>query len=124
MLLQIHHAQITIPKGEEDKAREFYCDFLGLSEIEKPESLRGRGGFWLELNGFQIHIGTEDDFDRTKTKAHLAYQVEDLEVWREKLKGRGIQTVKGVVIPNFRRFEFRDPFRNRVEFLEKTEQLQ
>ncbi len=118
MILQVHHAQITIPKGEEDTAREFYCEFLGLKEVEKPESLRGRGGFWLELGGFQIHIGTEDDFDRTKTKAHLAYQVEDLDGWRDKLERRGIKTIEGVKIPNFRRFEFRDPFDNRVEFLE------
>lgn len=123
MILQVHHAQITIPKGEDNKAREFYCEFLGLSEIEKPGSLRGRGGFWLELGGFQIHIGSEDDFDRTKTKAHLAYQVENLEVWRDKLERRGIKTIEGVKIPNFRRFEFRDPFDNRVEFLEKTQDV-
>lgn len=124
MIKQVHHAQITIPKGEEAKAREFYRDFLGLKEIEKPESLKNRGGFWLELGGFQIHIGTEDGFDRTKTKAHLAYQVEDLEVWRKKLERRGIETLDGVEIPHFRRFEFRDPFGNRVEFLEKTGQFQ
>lgn len=120
MLLKIDHAQITIPKGEETKAREFYCEFLGLTEIEKPESLKGRGGFWMEIGGFQIHVGTEDDFDRTKTKAHLAYQVENLVDWREKLEKRGIETIDGVEIPNLRRFEFRDPFGNRVEFLQKN----
>lgn len=118
MILQVHHAQITIPKGEEARAREFYCEFLGLIEIEKPKSLRGRGGFWLELDGFQIHIGSEEDFDRTKTKAHLAYQVENLEFWRERLNMRGIETIEGVKIPNLERFEFRDPFGNRVEFLQ------
>ena len=119
MLIKIHHAQITIPKGAESKAREFYCALLGLREIPKPEALQGRGGFWLELDGFQIHIGTEDDFDRTKTKAHIAYLVEDLENWREKLQDRNVKIIEGVSIPNFRRFEFRDPFGNRVEFLQK-----
>ncbi len=119
MLLQIHHAQITIPKGEEEKAREFYCDFLGLKEIAKPASLQNRGGFWMELSGFQIHVGTENDFDRTKTKAHLAYEVKDLESWRESLENQGIKVLESVPIPNFNRFEFRDPFGNRVEFLEK-----
>ncbi len=120
MLLNVNHAQITIPKGEEASAREFYCDFLGLKEIEKPESLKGRGGFWMELGGFQIHVGAEDGFDRTRTKAHLAYEVEDLEFWREKLKARGVETMEGVEIPYVKRFEFRDPFGNRVEFLERT----
>ncbi|MEO6589053.1 MAG: VOC family protein [Pyrinomonadaceae bacterium] len=120
MILRVQHAQITIPKGEEEKAREFYCEFLGLIEIPKPESLKMRGGFWLLLNDFQIHIGTEEDFDRTKTKAHLAYEVENLEMWREKLKARNITILDGVKIPDYERFEFRDPFGNRVEFLEKS----
>ena len=119
MIIKVQHAQITIPKGEEEKAREFYCNFLGLREISKPESLQNRGGFWIGLNGFQIHIGTEDDFDRSLTKAHLAYEVEDLESWRKRLENRGITILEGIPIPNFSRFEFRDPFNNRVEFLEK-----
>ncbi len=118
MILQLHHAQVTIPKGEEEKARKFYCDFLGLNEIVKPESLQGHGGFWLELGEMQIHIGTEKDFDRTKTKAHLAYLVEDLDNWRKKLEAGNISVKEGISIPNFIRFEFRDPFGNRVEFLQ------
>jgi catechol 2,3-dioxygenase-like lactoylglutathione lyase family enzyme len=119
-ILQVHHAQITIPNDAETEAREFYCDFLGLKEIPKPASMRNRGGFWLELGGFQIHVGTEDGFDRTKTKAHLAYQVEKLDDWREMLSEKGFEILEGVSIPNFRRFEFRDPFGNRVEFLESV----
>ncbi|HEY0427972.1 MAG TPA: VOC family protein [Pyrinomonadaceae bacterium] len=118
LILKIQHAQITIPTGAEAAAREFYCDFLGLKEIPKPKSLEGRGGFWLEVGAFQIHIGTEDNFDRTKTKAHVAYQVENLEGWREKLEARGVRILEGVPIPDYNRFEFRDPFGNRVEFLE------
>ena len=121
MISNLHHAQITISTGEENSAREFYCDFLGLKEIEKPESLKNRGGFWLELNKFQIHIGTETDFDRTKTKAHLAYLVEDLDNWRKRLEARNIEVKTGIKIPNYERFEFRDPFGNRIEFLQETE---
>jgi len=117
-LLKIHHAQITIPENAEVEARKFYCGFLGLKEIPKPESLRGRGGFWLELSDLQIHVGTENDFDRFQTKAHVAYLVEDLGVWRGKLEVESVEIIEGVPIPNYRRFEFRDPFGNRVEFLE------
>ena len=119
LILKVHHAQITIPAGAEEAARRFYCEFLGLREMPKPESLQGRGGFWMELNGFQVHVGTEDNFDRSKTKSHLAYQVEDLDGWREKLEMRGVKILEGIKIPHFRRFEFRDPFGNRVEFLER-----
>lgn len=117
-LLKVHHAQITIPKDAETEAREFYCEFLGLEETQKPESLQGRGGFWIQLGAFQVHVGTEEDFDRTKTKAHLAYLVEDLDLWRGRLETRGVKILEGVPIPNYNRFEFRDPFGNRVEFLQ------
>ncbi len=119
MILNVHHAQITIPVGAETEAREFYCEFLGLPEVPKPESLQGRGGFWLVIGGFQIHVGTEENSDRTKTKAHVAYLVEDLNQLRGKLENRGIKILEGIPIPNYSRFEFRDPFGNRVEFLEK-----
>jgi catechol 2,3-dioxygenase-like lactoylglutathione lyase family enzyme len=119
LVLKVQHAQITIPKGAEAAAREFYCEFLGLEEVTKPESLQGRGGFWMQIGAFQVHVGTEDDFDRSKTKAHLAYEVENLDLWREKLAARGVQILEGVPIPDYTRFEFRDPFGNRVEFLEK-----
>jgi catechol 2,3-dioxygenase-like lactoylglutathione lyase family enzyme len=119
LLLRVHHAQITIPEGAETKAREFYCDFLGLPEIPKPESLLARGGFWLEIGDLQLHVGTENNFDRTKTKAHVAYLVEDLKSWREKLVGKGVKIIEGIPIPNYWRFEFRNPFGNRVEFLER-----
>lgn len=119
ILERVHHAQITIPKNAEAAAREFYCDFLGLREVEKPASLKARGGFWLEIGAFQIHVGTEDGVERERTKAHIAYLVNDLRGWREKLETKNIKILEGVPIPGCERFEFRDPFGNRVEFLQK-----
>lgn len=118
MILGLHHAQITIPKGSEDKAREFYCQILGLPEKEKPETLNGRGGFWLQVGDREVHVGTEDGFDRLATKAHLAYQVEDITYWRKVLEQNSIQIIEAVPIPGFDRFEFRDPFGNRVEMIQ------
>jgi catechol 2,3-dioxygenase-like lactoylglutathione lyase family enzyme len=118
-LLNVDHAQITIPPGAEEQAKAFYCGVLGLPELAKPEVLQGRGGFWLKLDGFQIHIGIDKYTDRTMTKAHLAYAVDNLPDWRERLVDEGIEIIDGIQIPNFRRFEFRDPFGNRVEFLER-----
>jgi catechol 2,3-dioxygenase-like lactoylglutathione lyase family enzyme len=118
MILRAHHAQISIPNGSEDEARRFYCGVLGLQEIEKPEPLRARGGFWLQLGSFQIHFGAEDGVDRQATRAHLAYEVDDLALWRQKLEAVGIKAINGTAIPGIDRFEFRDPFGNRVEFLQ------
>ena len=118
MILAIHHAQITIPKGAEEEARKFYCDLLGLKEIPKPEALASRGGFWLEVGDRQVHVGTEDGIDRKATKAHVAYQVESLDDARERISNADVEMIEGVQIPGMRRIEFRDPFGNRVEFVE------
>lgn len=116
-LIQLHHVQITVPSAQIDEARAFYLDLLGLREIPKPDSLKKRGGFWVELGGQEVHISIEDGVDRTLTKAHIAYQVDNLTMWREKFEARGIQTLGNEPIPGYDRFEFRDPFGNRVEFI-------
>ena len=118
MIVSIHHAQITIPKGAEDQARAFYCGMLGLREIDKPESLAGRGGFWLEVGDRQVHVGTEDGVERSKSKAHVAYLVDDIEKARQTLIENNLDIIEGIPIPGYSRFEFRDPFGNRVEFLQ------
>jgi len=118
MILGLHHAQITIPQGAEEEARRFYCGVLGLAEAAKPASLVGRGGFWLRVGSQQVHVGTEAGVERAATKAHLAYLVEDLEGWRTRLASEGIGASEGVPIPGHARFEFRDPFGNRVELIQ------
>jgi catechol 2,3-dioxygenase-like lactoylglutathione lyase family enzyme len=117
-IVGLDHVQITVPRGEEEAARRFYCDLLGLPEIEKPEVLKPRGGLWLQAGDRQVHLGTEDGADRRATKAHIAYRVIGLDAWRERLAGAGIAVEASVPIPGCRRFEFRDPFGNRVEMLE------
>ena len=37
---------------------------------------------------------------------------------RERLEADGIEIIEGVPIPGYNRYEFRDPFGNRVEFLQ------
>ncbi|MNZ68145.1 Glyoxalase-like domain protein [compost metagenome] len=117
MIIRVHHAQITIPSGQEEEARRFYCGILKLKEINKPASLLGRGGFWLEIGDQQLHIGTETGVDRLLTKAHLAYEVENLQAMEMLLKEHGVEILESVPIPGYERFEFRDPFGNRVEFI-------
>lgn len=118
LITGLHHAQITIPKGTEEQGRQFYCGLLGLPEITKPASLEGRGGFWLQAGDRQVHVGTENGSEREATKAHLAYAVDDVKAWRTFLEEHGITILDGVPIPGYERFEFRDPFDNRIEFIQ------
>ncbi len=119
MIVALHHAQITVPKDAEAAARQFYCEHLGLQEVPKPEVLRARGGFWVQLGPIQVHVGTEDGVDRRRTKAHLGFEVDDLPTMRALLQSLGLEISEGEPIPGLNRFEFRDPFGNRMEFVQK-----
>ena len=118
IILGLHHAQITIPLDAADAARRFYCGVLGLTEMPVPKPLQGRAAFWLQVGGVSVHVGREDGVNRQATKGHLAYEVADLKAWRERLAGAGVTVLESIPIPGYTRFEFRDPFGNRVEMIE------
>ena len=124
MIIGLHHAQITVPSGQEDAAREFYCYVLKLQEIPKPKTLKARGGFWLSVGDHAIHVGIEDGVDRRRTKAHLAYEVTNLSHWRQTIEHYGLIVFDGMPIPGYGRFEFRDPFGNRVELIAKSPDIE
>ena len=88
--------------------------------ISKPELLQSRGGFWLTVGDRQVHVGTEDGVDRHRSKAHIAYEVRDLAAWRMRLQAAGVEILDGAPLPGLNRIEFRDPFGNRVEMVERT----
>ena len=66
-----------------------------------------------------MHLGAEDGVGRTATKAHLAYEVTDLERVRRALADEGYEPLDSVPIPGYERFEARDPLGNRVEFIQR-----
>ena len=118
MIIGIHHVQITVPVSAVAEARAFYCGTLGISEIEKPAALQERGGFWLQVGERQVHVGIEEGVKRQATKAHVAYAVRSLAEWRARLAAAGVEILDGIPIPGCERFEFRDPFGNRIELIE------
>jgi catechol 2,3-dioxygenase-like lactoylglutathione lyase family enzyme len=121
MIIGIDHVQITVPANAVAEARAFYCGLLGLREVEKPAALQDRGGFWLQVGDRQVHVGIEEGVERHATKAHVAYAVTDLAAWRARLAAAGVEILDGIPIPGCARFEFRDPFSNRVELIESGE---
>ena len=115
---RLDHVQVCIPRGAEERAREFYGRLLGLEEVEKPEALRGNGGMWYSVADVQLHVGVEDAV--APSKRHPAFEVENVEGVRAYLEGHGVRTRDEPDIPGVRRFSFFDPFGNRIELLEKT----
>jgi catechol 2,3-dioxygenase-like lactoylglutathione lyase family enzyme len=118
-VFSLHHVQLAIPAGSEDRARGFYGDVLGLDEIPKPPALAGRGGAWFRGGGLEIHLGVEEPF-APATKAHPGILTHDLGGVQARLTAAGIDVRPDDLLPGFRRFYVDDCFGNRLEFLQPT----
>ncbi|WP_221563939.1 VOC family protein [Alkalihalobacillus sp. TS-13] len=113
---RLHHVQICIPTGEEEEARKFYSEVLGMTEIEKPKALKKNGGLWFQVADIELHIGTEPYTE--KSKRHPAFEITDLDRVRDHLQAHDVTVKEETQIPGMKRFSFFDPFHNRIEFLE------
>ena len=116
-ILRIEHVQLAMPRGEEDRARAFYSELLGIPEVPKPPALAARGGVWFESGDVKVHLGVEADF-RAATKAHPAFLVRDLAALAERLRAAGATVTDDGLVPGFRRVYVADPFGNRLELME------
>lgn len=115
----IDHIQLAAPAGCEAQARYFFIDILGWEEIDKPEPLKGRGGVWFRCGSHQVHIGVQEPFHPAE-KAHPAFEVVGLESLKLHIEGYGITIIEDEAgsIEGVDRFFMKDPFGNRIEFLE------
>jgi catechol 2,3-dioxygenase-like lactoylglutathione lyase family enzyme len=118
-ILEMDHVQIAAPRGCEREARAFFGELLGLPEIEKPESLRSRGGCWFKVGSRQLHIGVEDDF-RAAAKAHPAFATSDIPSLFVRLEAAGVPCNWDNAVAGLKRFYVQDPWGNRIEFTEPT----
>ena len=113
----LNHVQLAMPKGQEDAARRFYQDLLGIPEVPKPPALAARGGCWFERGELRVHLGVEADF-RPARKAHPAFTVRNLAGLVQQLQDAGIAVDRDEPLPGHDRYYVSDPFGNRIELLE------
>jgi len=114
----LDHVQVAAPAGSESDARRFYGELLGLAELEKPETLRARGGAWFACGDHQLHVGVAEPF-APATKAHpaLLVRLADLDLLAQRLKAAGCKVRWDDAIPGTRRFYTADPWGNRIELV-------
>lgn len=118
-ILSIDHVQLAMPANGEEKARQFYIQQLGFSEIQKPPELAKRGGVWFHSENVQLHLGVEEPFKPAR-KAHPALVVEDLDGLLRKLQIAGCETdTSQPPLTGYKRAHVFDPFGNRIELMEK-----
>jgi catechol 2,3-dioxygenase-like lactoylglutathione lyase family enzyme len=117
---RLQHVQLAIPPGGEDACRAFFGDVLGMAELEKPPALAALGGCWFGSDGVEIHLGVDHEFVPAR-KAHPGIQVTGLGELAEHLKAADVEVQFDDRLPGYRRFYVSDPFGNRIEFLEPSE---
>jgi catechol 2,3-dioxygenase-like lactoylglutathione lyase family enzyme len=118
-VVALDHVQITAPEGCEPRARAFYGELLGLSELPKPASLAGRGGVWFAVGDQQLHVGVERPFAPAR-KAHPALRVASAEALRtlaHRLEAGGVDVAWDAELPGVERCFVHDPWGNRLELL-------
>ena len=113
--MTLHHVQVSGPAGCEDAMRAFYAGVLGMSEVDKPERLRARGGAWFRAGSAEIHVGIEEPFAPAR-KAHPGIAVEDVHELARSLEQAGAPVSWDDNIPGLQRFHTSDPVGNRLEF--------
>ncbi len=127
-LLGVQHVNLTIEEGPEalEAAHHFYVDVMGLTALHRPENTdNGRPGYWLALgeSDQQIHISAEPNAEgfNGPSRRHSAFLVGDLDGLRVRLSEADAPIENPNQFPGQRRFMCRDPFGNRLEFVQLTE---
>ncbi len=98
---------VTIVVSDLERSRSFYCDLLGMREIERPGFQFP--GLWFEADGTQVHLILEFDGSATPGYAnetektmkgvlhHFAFEVDDAAKAAETLRNHGVRINGGPV---------------------------
>src|ERR1700723_1034159 len=125
LIVGLDHGNLLIDRGDAAPARPrpFYQELLGLEPLERPANTdSGNPGAWYQCGVQQLHLTTEKDASsiNRKSRRHPAFRVADLEALRQKLETAGVEIIAGNRFPGQERFFVRDPWGNRLEFVERT----
>jgi hypothetical protein len=118
--IALHHVELAMPGGNEERARAFFGDVLEMDELAKPPTLAGRGGCWFRSAGLEIHVEAAAPFIPAQS-AHPGILSGDLDRVAARLETAGHPVEWDPHLPHHRRFSTIDPFGNRLEFLQPEE---
>ena len=94
LIKRVDHLNVQVPPEQEDAAKHFYGEVLGLKRLKKPDSLGPAGQhFCISENPYyELHLGVARNANGQSNKAmrnHLGFQVDDLAAARKSVRGRG-----------------------------------
>jgi catechol 2,3-dioxygenase-like lactoylglutathione lyase family enzyme len=117
MEVKFHHVNVTVPRELEDAAKHFYEVVMGLTVLQKPEELRGRGGAWYQLGQVQLHLSIErGSVEGGASKRHICYQFSDIAEAESRFREAGVEIIPDdQPMHGWPRFYVRDPGGNMLE---------
>ena len=115
-ITKLHH--ITVEVQDLEEAFHFYTKILGFEEMPTPVEIKDKEIRWIGLPGDQaIHL-IEIKGAKAPESAHFAILVDEVEKWEKFLNDQNIEThPPKFYIYNAKRFFFKDPSGNRIEFV-------
>ena len=120
-ILSLHHASVIVANVEVSRA--FYCDILGLQQIDRPAL--GFPGAWFQVGTQQIHLLELENPDPVRGRPehggrdrHFAFNALALAPVQDALNKAGI--VYTMSKSGRKALFFRDPDGNAIEIIEQT----
>ena len=103
---RLHHVSIVIDDLE--ATRHFYCDILGMEEVERPPTFHFKGQ-WFRKNGYEIHTIFKDAAGQVSGDAennirpgrditfarHFCFSVNSVEETVKTLADHGVELIAG-----------------------------
>jgi len=121
-MTRLQHVNLVVPRGSADEVASFYVGVFGMTRVDKPAVLAGRGGAWLDVDGFaQLHLS--ERAGEAHPDSHFAVVVDDFAATIAELAARGADWTEQEDAFGGRRGFTRDPAGNRVEVLEGAGRL-
>ena len=117
MITGLDHVLVTAPRGHEAEARAFFAEFLGMTELRKPDKLTNLSGVWFGMpDGRQLHTVVAEPFSPSK-RVRVCLRVKDLDLFAEMAENEGY-LLEWDGRTDARRVFMPDPWGNQLEIVE------
>ncbi len=122
---RLQHALLTVKDLEE--ARKFYKEVLDLEEMDRWLIDPARDGAWFRIGTTRLHLAAWQDHPSNDKLGqaldfwdnHIAFEVDDIEEWKRKLKEKRVEYVEGVMGgKKMDQVYLKDPSGNMVELIQ------
>lgn len=119
-VVRLQHVSIPMPSDGHARARKFFGEVLGMTEVPQPSTLVQNSVVWFAASGDgqEVHCFVDEPFRPGSVEQHLCLQVDDIEAMRAQLAAHGVEPQETIVIRNRPRFFITDPFGNKVEVVQ------